>query len=90
MGTLFYAAGPTGLVPAELKGGTMAKRDDGRMNAANYGLYPAVGAGMGLAIGMWLGRRFGWGTWGPLGGAMVGLASGLYLLIKDTWTIGKN
>jgi hypothetical protein len=47
------------------------------------GLEIAVGAGLGYVVGAWLDRRYGWGGYGALGGVMLGVAAGMYLLIKD-------
>jgi F0F1-type ATP synthase assembly protein I len=56
---------------------------------AGSGLQIAVGVGLGFLIGRWLDRRFDW-HWGAIIGAMVGLASGLYLLIKDAMRMNKD
>lgn len=48
----------------------------------------SVGLEFGLAValctwgGWWLDGRMGWSPWGTLGGALLGVASGLYLLVK--------
>jgi len=68
----------------------MAKGDDGGGNAINLGLYPAAGVLLGLAAGTWLGKKFGWGIWGPVGGAVIGMIAGMYLLIKEAMRINKN
>ena len=47
------------------------------------GLEIAVGVGLGYAIGYWLDKKYGWSPVGVLVGTMVGLAGGLYLLIKE-------
>jgi len=68
----------------------MAKQDqDRRGDAMMLGLYVAVGAGLGFAVGTWLGRVFGWGTWGPIGGVCVGLAGGMYLMVKEAVRLNK-
>jgi len=69
----------------------MAKQEqDKRGDAIMLGMYVAVGAGLGYAVGWWLGKTFGWTTWGPVGGALVGLAAGMYLMIKEALRINKN
>jgi F0F1-type ATP synthase assembly protein I len=68
----------------------MAKGDDGNPSTFNLGLYPAVGVGLGLLIGTWLDHQFGWGSKGLITGAVIGMASGLYLLIKEGTRAGKN
>jgi F0F1-type ATP synthase assembly protein I len=65
-------------------------KDDGDKSALNYGLYPAVGVGIGLAVGSWLDHKFGWGSKGLITGAVLGLTSGMYLLIKEGMRIGKD
>ena len=57
---------------------------------AGIGLQVAVGVFLGLIVGRWLDRRYHWDPWGALIGAMLGLASGLYLLIKDAIKINKD
>ena len=69
----------------------MAKDDNGKAgDGLMLGIYVGVGAGLGLLVGTWLGRKFGWKTWGPVGGAMVGLAGGMYLMIKEAMRINKD
>ena len=47
------------------------------------GMEVAVGVALGVLAGWWLDRRFGWSPWGLIIGAMVGLAAGMYLLLKE-------
>jgi F0F1-type ATP synthase assembly protein I len=70
----------------------MAKKDDGseHANLAMVGLQVAIGVGLGLAVGSWLDKRYGWQPWGATIGAMLGLAGGLYLLIKEGMRINKD
>ena len=71
----------------------MAKKDDDRSDAANLatvGLQVAVGVALGFAIGYWLDKKYGWAPKGEIIGSMVGLAGGLYLLIKDAIRINKD
>ena len=46
------------------------------------GLEMAAGVGLGVFVGGWLDARFGWSPWGIIIGSMLGLAGGMYLLIK--------
>ncbi len=72
----------------------MAKqdRDDGsdHANLAMVGLQVAVGVGVGYGVGYWLGHKYGWGNKGEIIGSMIGLAGGLYLLIKEAIRINKD
>jgi hypothetical protein len=68
----------------------MAKGDDGDKSAYNLGLYPAVGVGLGLFVGLWLDHKFGWGAKATIAGAVFGLVSGMYLLIKEGMQAGKK
>src|SRR5436190_21751683 len=51
---------------------------------AGVGLQIGVGVGLGCVVGWWLDKKFGWSPWGIVVGAMLGLASGMYLMIKET------
>jgi F0F1-type ATP synthase assembly protein I len=67
--------------------------DDGDQNWGRYvgiGLEMAIGVGLGYFVGSWLDRRNGWNGYGTLGGVMLGLAAGMYLLIKDAIRINKD
>jgi F0F1-type ATP synthase assembly protein I len=50
---------------------------------AGVGLQIGVGVGLGCVVGWWLDKRYGWSPWGVVIGAMLGLASGMYLLFKE-------
>jgi ATP synthase protein I len=68
-------------------------RPDDRVQHANMamvGLQVAIGVALGLIVGTWLDKRYGWSPWGSTIGAMVGLAGGLYLLIKEAFRINKD
>jgi F0F1-type ATP synthase assembly protein I len=70
----------------------MAKHDD-PVNWGRYlaiGLEMAVGVLLGLWVGTWLDRKYGWAPWGVFAGTMLGLAGGMYLLIKDAIRINKD
>jgi Putative F0F1-ATPase subunit Ca2+/Mg2+ transporter len=56
---------------------------------SGIGLVIGVGAGLGYFIGHWLDQRHGW-HWGAVIGAMLGVASGMYILIKDTIRMNKD
>ena len=55
-----------------------------------HGLQMAVGVALGIVIGRWLDRKFGWEPWGLLACTMLGLAAGMYLLIKDAVRMNKD
>ena len=57
---------------------------------AGIGLQMAVGVVLGVVVGQWLDKRYGWAPWGLTIGAMLGLAGGMYLLIKDAIRINKD
>ena len=54
------------------------------------GLQMLAGVGLGLIVGQWLDRRYHWEPWGTTIGAMLGLAGGMYLLIKDAVRMNKD
>lgn len=54
------------------------------------GLQMAVGVGLGIWVGSWLDRKFGWNGKGVLLGSMLGLAAGMYLLIKEAVRLNKD
>jgi len=51
---------------------------------AGVGLQIGVGVGLGCVVGWWLDKKYGWSPWGIVAGSMLGLASGIYLMIKET------
>jgi F0F1-type ATP synthase assembly protein I len=56
-----------------------------------YGLQICVGVALGAWIGHWLDKRYGWKTpWGVIFGSMLGVAGGLYLLLKDAMKMNKD
>jgi F0F1-type ATP synthase assembly protein I len=40
-------------------------------------------------IGWWLEQRYGWQPWGLLGGLLLGLAVGLYRMIRESRQVGS-
>jgi F0F1-type ATP synthase assembly protein I len=73
--------------------GDMANDKDDRNqqgHLAMVGLQVAIGVGVGYAVGWWLDKRYGWSPKGVVIGSMIGLAGGLYLLIKDAIRINKD
>jgi len=75
----------------ETKDSTDRKDDPPQQaNLAMVGLQVAVGVAVGFAIGWWLDKRYGWGNKGQTIGSLLGLAGGLYLLIKDAIRINKD
>jgi len=69
----------------------MAKDQNTNWGAmAGSGLQMAVGVGLGLLIGRWLDNRYGWAPKGMTIGALLGLAAGMYLLIKDAIRMNKD
>ena len=55
---------------------------------ANWGRY--LGVGLGVLVGNWLDRKYGWEPWGLLACTLLGLAAGMYLLIKDAIRMNKD
>jgi F0F1-type ATP synthase assembly protein I len=50
----------------------------------------AVGVTIGYFVGGWLDRRYGWNNYGTLAGVMLGVAAGMYLLIRDAIRMNKD
>ena len=68
----------------------MAKDDDLNWGYfAGIGLQIAVGVVLGFVIGHWLDVRYS-RRWCAIVGSMIGLAAGLYLLIKDAMRMNKD
>jgi ATP synthase protein I len=68
----------------------MPKNDQNWGQYLGIGLQIGVGTALGYFVGSWLDRRYGWGPWGTLVGAMLGLASGMYLMIRDAIRMNKD
>lgn len=54
------------------------------------GLEMAIGVGLGFAVGTWLDKRYGWNGKGVLLGTGLGLAAGMYLLIKQALLMNRD
>lgn len=54
------------------------------------GLQMFVGVGLGIVVGTWLGRKFGNESRGVLIGVLVGVAGGMYVLIKDAVAMNRD
>jgi F0F1-type ATP synthase assembly protein I len=58
---------------------------------ASSGLQIGAGIGLGIWIGWLLEKRFPViDPWGIVGGALLGIASGMYLLIRDALRANKD
>jgi F0F1-type ATP synthase assembly protein I len=71
----------------------MPQTDPNQQNWGRYlgiGLEIAIGVALGYVIGAWIDRRWDSSPWGVLAGTMIGLAGGLYLLIKDAIRMNKD
>ena len=68
----------------------MAKTDEPNWGFfLGVGLQIFVGAALGYGIGYWLGQRYNWPHAAVIGFAL-GLAGGMYLLIKEAIRINKD
>ena len=67
-----------------------ADDDPGWGKHLGVGLQMLVGVGLGFFVGNWLDNKYGWSPWGVVAGTMLGLAGGMYLLIKDAIRINKD
>ena len=65
---------------------------EGTQAAAQAGHRPLalLGVSLGYFVGNWFDRHHGTAPWGLLVGVMLGLASGMYLLIKDAIRMNKD
>jgi F0F1-type ATP synthase assembly protein I len=69
----------------------MADQDDSNWGRyLGYGLQTCAGVLLGCFVGQWLDHRFHWEPWGTLGGIMVGVAAGMYGLIREGIRINKQ
>jgi F0F1-type ATP synthase assembly protein I len=62
----------------------VSEQDSNWSSLAGIGLQIGVGVGLGCLVGWWLDKKFGWSPWGIVVGSMLGLAAGMYLMIKET------
>ena len=68
-----------------------SSRDDSHFGKlATVGMEIAVGAGLGALVGSWIDRKWHCGPWGVLLGTFIGIAAGMYLLIKEGIKANKN
>lgn len=69
----------------------MAKQDGSNFGKlATVGMEIAVGAGLGALVGTWVDRKWHCDPWGVLIGTFLGIAAGMYLLIKEGINANKN
>ena len=69
----------------------MPKPDDSNLGQyLGYGLQIGVGVALGAWVGNWLDQKYHWSPWGILVGASLGLASGMYMLIRDAMRMNKD
>ena len=66
------------------------QKDPNWATYASYGFEMAAGVGLGVLVGLWLERRYHWAPWGMIGGAAVGLAAGMYLMIRDALRANRD
>ena len=59
------------------------KNENGLGKAMAYGLELAVGVALGYFVGIWLDKRFGTTPWGLTIAVLLGLAAGMYPLVKE-------
>jgi F0F1-type ATP synthase assembly protein I len=64
--------------------------DPGWGKHLGVGLQMLVGVALGYVVGNWLDKKYGWAPWGVFVGIMLGLAAGMYLLIKDAIRMNKD
>lgn len=57
---------------------------------AGLGLEVGVGVALGALVGAWFDKRLGCSPWGVVVGCMVGLAAGMYLLLKEALKANKD
>jgi F0F1-type ATP synthase assembly protein I len=68
-----------------------SSRDDSNLGKlATLGLEIGAGAGLGALLGIWIDRKLNSAPWGVLIGTCLGIASGMYLLIKEAIKANKN
>ena len=68
----------------------MARESSNWGQFLTLGFETAVGVALGYYVGHWLDRKYGWEPWGTLAGAALGLAAGMYLLIKEALRMNRD
>jgi F0F1-type ATP synthase assembly protein I len=56
----------------------------------SLGVEIAAGVALGFFVGNWLDGKFGWSPIASIVGAMVGLAGGMYLVIKAAMSLNDK
>jgi F0F1-type ATP synthase assembly protein I len=56
----------------------------------SLGMETAVGVALGVIVGTWVDHRYKTDPWGILIGSTLGLAGGIYLLVKEAIRANKN
>ncbi len=68
----------------------MPKRDDQDYgHALGLGLQVLVGAALGFGVGTWIDHKFHTNPWGLLIGLFIGLAAGMYQMIREGMRMNK-
>ena len=69
----------------------MAGNDDSNWGQyLGYGFQIAAGVVLGLIAGQWIDKKYQSAPWGVLVGSLLGLSSGMYLLIRDGLRMNKD
>jgi F0F1-type ATP synthase assembly protein I len=68
----------------------MARESSNWGQFLTLGFETAAGVALGYFVGHWLDRKYGWEPWGTLAGSMLGMAAGMYLLIKEALRMNKD
>ena len=57
---------------------------------AGIGLEICAGVLLGVLVGYWLDSRYGWTPIGTLIGSLLGIAGGMYLVIRQAMRMNKD
>ncbi len=57
---------------------------------AGLGLEMAVGVGLGYLVGHWLDAKYNWNSRAAIIGTCIGIAGGMYLVIKQAIRLNKD
>jgi F0F1-type ATP synthase assembly protein I len=57
---------------------------------ATIGLEAGVGVILGVVVGSWLDKKFGWEPWGLLVSTLLGTAAGMYQLVREGIRVNKD